>query len=170
MLVDNEFRALIKPMADALEASLDPVCVVDRQNHIVYLNAPMRSLLKATARSLAKTRKFCDLLKLAACEKSCRILHAIESGEKFRMDEAPAASAGGKMRVLIQAVPIRAEGGVAGAVITVRDTTGEILLQAKYHKSARIIEDLETQVKDLNEKYREMQERLRRAAMVRISK
>jgi transcriptional regulator with PAS, ATPase and Fis domain len=170
MLVDPNFRALIKSMNDALESSLDAVCVVDRQNQIAWLNPPMRAVLKATARSLKDNRKFCDLLKLAACDKGCKIMHVMESAEKLRLDEAPAATATGKMRVLLQAVPLQLEGKVVGAVINLRDTTGEILLQAKYHKSARMIEDLETQVQDLSEKFREMQERLRRAAIARISK
>jgi PAS domain-containing protein len=170
MLVDPAFRALLKPMTDALECSLDAVCVVDPDGKIAYLNPQMRALLKVTARTLKQSQKFCDLIKLAACEKSCRIAHVIASGERVRLDEAPAACGGRKMRVMIQAVPLRGEGKTLGAVITLRDTTGEILLQAKYHKSARMIEDLETQVRDLTDKFREMQERLRRAAVARISK
>jgi transcriptional regulator with PAS, ATPase and Fis domain len=173
MIVDANFRNLIEPMEVALECSLDPVCVVDRENRIVYINAPMRTLLKTNKRALQAGQKFCDVMKLAACAKSCCIVKVMESGEGLRLDETFATSPNGKMRVVLKAVPIRStdpQNGVAGALITVRDSTGEILLQAKYHKSSQIIAGLEQQLSDLGEKYRDMQERLRRAAYQRISK
>lgn len=159
---------IVKTLLPALEASLDPVCVVDHECRVVYMSQSMRSLLGVRPRDLAQKKPvFCDLITLTACKAKCRIEQVIQSGEAFRLDETPAVKGETKLRVGIKAAPLLP--GKLGAVIHLRDTSAEILLQAKYHKSLQIIEEKDLMILQLEEKVQALQRTLRNAAGSRIS-
>jgi PAS domain S-box-containing protein len=151
----------INPVIDALlttfDAVLDPLCVVNRENKIVHFNSAMKSFFGMTARELAKHHVFCDLLKLAACEKSCEVLKVIKSGKAVRLDETPASYKERKMRLLLKVVPLhdpRDPGKKApiGAIITLRDSTAEILVQAKYQKLLQLLEEKDDKILQMEER------------------
>lgn len=144
---DEKLKRVLELITPGLDASIDPVCVVDTANKILHLSASMKAFLSVRPRELSKGLVFCDLLKLSACESGCKILHTIKSGTNLRLDETPASRGDMKLRVVLKAVPLydpedKSETPI-GAIISVRDTTGEILVQAKYHKLMQIIEDEE---------------------------
>jgi hypothetical protein len=164
-------KAMLQTLKPALEASLDAVAMVDSSNRLVYANVAMRGLLGVSTQQLKKAPVFCDLLKLSVCVKSCEILGALKSGETLRLDETPASRRGEKLRVLLKAVPLFDLSGSdsksatkpVGALISVRDTTGEVLLQAKYHKILQMLADKEEQITDLLDRLNTLRGTLRRA-------
>lgn len=159
----KRYHAIVKTVMDA---SMDPVCIVDRQNQILHSNLPMRSFLGIRTRELGKKPVFCDLVKLSICEPGCQLRTVLDQGSVVRVDESPAARGTEKLRISLRAVPIYAGGErktPVGALITLRDTTGEILLQAKYHKLLEMMAAKDTKVAGLEERIRALRTALRRA-------
>lgn len=161
----KRFQAEMKP---AFDASLDPVCIVNTSNQILFYNLAMKSFLGLRNRELGKKLVFCDLLKLSVCEPSCQVKHLLQTGMPIRIDESPAAKGRDKLRLSLRAVPIldpeaKLNTPPLGAVITLRDTTGEILLQAKYHKLLELMVEKDAKIADLDEKLQAMRTALRRA-------
>jgi hypothetical protein len=164
----TNFKIIATLLKPALDASLDAIAIVDESNRIVYANVAMKNFLAVPARDFKKNPVFCDLVKFAACEKTCQMLHVIKSGEMVRLDETPAAKPNEKVRVLLKAVPLlnpedpNASAPI-GAIITVRDTTGEILLQAKYHKVMQLLGEKDTKINELMDRLNALRTALRRA-------
>lgn len=138
------YKLRLDKMKPALEAVLDPLCVVNHKNEVIYANLAMKGLLGLTGKDLKEYPVFCDRVKLPACEKECQIQHAIDSQEMLRLDETPSTKitpkGHDKMRAIVKVVPFT-EDQLKGAIITLRDTTGEVLLQAKYHKILQILQE-----------------------------
>ena len=141
-----------------LDSSLDAVAVVDSTNGIYYANSAMKSLLKLRPTDLKLHKKFCDCITLSLCEKKCQIMLMLESGKSFRFDESPSTLPCGpdpaKLRVSIRGVAVNygsenKKGGAIGGVVTLRDTSAEILVQAKYHKLAQMVEERDAHIEEL---------------------
>lgn len=145
---ESKLKSRISQMRPALDACLDPVGVVNAQNQIVYSNLPMRSLLGLSGKDLKSQPKFSDRFKIAGFEskggQKCPVAAALSQEELIRLDEAPAVRQGSKgaekLRVVLKVVPFEVE-GVTAAVVVLRDTTAEVLLQAKYHKILQVLQD-----------------------------
>lgn len=158
---DNlSLRNWIQTVAPILEGSLDAVAVVDDENRIQYANSAMKTILKLRPADLKKPKKFCEYIKLAICTKGCCIDDLFKTNKAFRHDESPAELAGDKtpkkkMRVVIHGVPLPVvlldieNPKVVGAVIMMRDSTAEVLVQAKYHKIAQTLAEREAEVEEL---------------------
>src|SRR5262249_14453869 len=120
--------------------------------------------LGLTGQQLKKEPCFCELLKLAACEKTCQVLEVLHSGEALRLDEAPAVKGSEKLRILLKVVPLfesaDRDNPPIGAFLTVLDTTGEVLLSAKYHKLIQVNADKDTKIAHLEEQVANLQSNL----------
>ncbi|HUP57129.1 MAG TPA: PAS domain-containing protein, partial [Bdellovibrionota bacterium] len=153
----------------AIDACMDPICVVDAGNRIVYFNLPMRSLLGVRPRQVQdKKICFCDIVKLAVCKPSCQIMEVLESGGSARFDETPATRGEDKFRLTLKATAFNQpgtgkKGPIMGAIISVRDVTGDFLVQAKYHKALQLLEQRDTRIAELEEKADTLRLALRRA-------
>lgn len=145
----------IETVIPVLESSLDAVAVVDSKNLIHYANSSMKTLLKLRPADLKTHKKFCDCITLSICANACRIETLITSGKSFRFDESPATLPTvpelTKLRILIRGAPIpeNKSSKNIGAVITLRDTSAEVLVQAKYHKLARMVEERDETIQEL---------------------
>jgi PAS domain-containing protein len=164
----GELQQLLALLRPALDASLDPVCVVNPSGEIIYADAAMRALLGLRARDLKSRKVFCNLLQLSSCQSGCKILHVLKGGGVLRLDEVPGVRKGEKLRVSLKAVPLRVPGAATGsapvgAIVTVRDSTAEILLQAKYHKLLAVIQQKDRRIEELQERIEALQATLRHA-------
>ncbi|MCM2323821.1 MAG: PAS domain-containing protein [Oligoflexia bacterium] len=167
-------KALIAAMKPALEASLDPVAVVDAQNRVAFCNAGMRSFLGLRGRDVSKAPVFCERVTLTDCEEGCKVLAAIQSGTAIRLDEIPAVRGGEKVRVSIAVVPFGADAGAesgkaVGAVLTLRDSSAEIVLQAKYHKVLELLAVRDAKLAELEEANKTLKLALRKARVSAIT-
>ena len=158
----------VQIMKTALEASLDAVCILDGDCRIIYLNPILRSLMGLRGREVAKKPIFCDKIVLTACKSGCKLEESLKKNEILRLDETPAEVNGNKIRLLLKALPIPAQPGKTdstappiGMIVSVRDTTAEILVQAKYHKLKMMVEErdmklveLQNEIKALRDSYR----------------
>ena len=149
----TETIAALKP---AMEACLDPMCVVDSKNRIAYLNEPMRELLGIKAKGKEQLC-FCEVVKLAVCKAGCQVEDVLESGESVRFDETPASRGSAKLRLNIQISPVKGtaktkKAAVAGALISVRDVTNDFLVQAKYLKALQLLEQRDSKIAELEDK------------------
>jgi hypothetical protein len=169
---DQQLNAAIRLMKPALEATLDGVCVVDASGRIVWLNLAMKNALGVRGRMLEEGLSFCDHIKLQACHEGCQIERMLKQGRAVRFDDAPARRVGEKasaketekMRIMLKATPIQGEGKkVIGGVIQFRDSTGEVLLQAKYHKLMLVVEEKDLEISALKRRVHTLMTSLRRA-------
>jgi transcriptional regulator with PAS, ATPase and Fis domain len=166
-MTDARLKKVLSGLKPFLEASLDPICVVDAAGKIAYVNLGMKNLLSLRGSDLKKGIEFCSTIKFAACQTECQIKHALSSSRPLRLDETPAQRGGEKLRVALKAVPLRdPEGeapGAIGAIIVLRDTTGEVILQAKYHKLMHVVGEKDLQIAELEGRIEKLQAVLRRA-------
>lgn len=164
----ERYKPILAAFKPALDASLEPVCVVNALSEIIYMNMPMKNFLGLRPRDLSSGAVLCDIVRLGACKQHCQILDVLRTGTPLRLDETPAEKRNQKLRLTIKAVPFY-EGGASrgtrplGAVVSLRDSTGEILLQAKYHKLLEVLEEKDEQVEELQERFRTIQKTLRGA-------
>jgi len=154
MVINNDprLKAVIALLKPALNASLDAICVVNFHNELAYMNIAMKNLLGSGAREFKKKPLFCDHLKLQLCSKSCQVQEAIKSGESISLHETTAVSKGNKLRLIFKLIPIydpeeSKKPAPIGAIISVRDTTAEVLLQAKYHKLIHLMTERDEVIK-----------------------
>lgn len=168
MAVDLKYGKLIKSLKPTLESSLDPVAILNSYQQIIYANLAMKNFLQLRARDLDAMPVFCNLVKLAACKDSCCIQQLMKSGKSVRLDEQPAQRGDEKLRILIKVVPVWEQGAAkyedpTGAIITLRDSTAELILQAKYHKLKAVMDEKDAQVRELQGRVEEMQLILKKA-------
>jgi sensor histidine kinase regulating citrate/malate metabolism len=171
----TELDSVVEALGPAIRSSLDAVCVVNERAEIVHMNRAAKALLGLRKSSSQKKPVFCGLLKLAACAGGCQIEKAIRKAQPFRLDEAPAALGDTKLRLTLQAVPVFAPGDskssqAIGAVINVRDTTAEVILQAKYHKVVDLLVERELTIAEQEDKIHSLQSTLKRAAVSRVAR
>ena len=145
-----------------INASLDAYCIVDKDTSILHSNFLMKSLLGLKPKDFQSKRKFSTLLELTENRSGCVVEKAIKKDDPIRFDETPATIGGKKFRLSIKITPFKDPDGdkkspALGAIIMLRDTTAELLTQAKYHKVAEQVAELEEQVV----KYKDMLVRLR---------
>jgi transcriptional regulator with PAS, ATPase and Fis domain len=169
MAIEPKFKEVLAGFKPAIDACMDPICVVDDKNRIVYFNLPMRSLLGIRPRQIKEKKIcFCDIVKLAVCKPSCQIMEVLESGISARFDETPATRGEDKFRLTLKVTSFQQpgtgkKGPVMGAIISVRDVTGDFLVQAKYHKALQLLEQRDSKIATLEEKAESLRQALRRA-------
>lgn len=137
----------------ALDACLDPICIVDRLNRITYANEPMRALLGLKS----GTPCFCEVVRLAVCKPVCQVQDVLEGGPAVRFDETPASRGAAKLRLNVQISPLRRspkskKGAAIGALISARDVTNDFLVQAKYLKALQLLEQRDSKIAELEDK------------------
>ncbi|HRK03241.1 MAG TPA: PAS domain-containing protein [Oligoflexia bacterium] len=141
-----------------LSGALDAVAVVDLRNQLAYANPSMKTLLKLRPSHLAGKKKFCDCITLSICAKKCQIEELIQTATAFRFDESPAVISSKadstKLRVNIRGVAVpnpdtKSSTKTIGAVITLRDTSADVLVQAKYHKLAELLKERDETIAEL---------------------
>lgn len=166
----KKYQQEVKP---AVDASMDAVCIIDTEGKLVYYNLVMKSFLSLKNRELTKQPSLGDLLKLTA-EGSSQLRELFEKGTMVRLDESPASRGKEKVRISFRAVPLydpakSLKGAPIGALITLRDTTGEILLQAKYHKLLEMMMEKDSKIADLEDRLKALRSSLRKARVDTIS-
>lgn len=168
MWTNDAFRNLMSQLIPLLEASLDPVAVLDQQGEIVYMDLAMKSALGLRGRELRKRLVFWEQLKLGVDgHESGRLKDVLKKGESFRADDLPAQRKGENLRVSLKAVPVHAHypanpGDVpVGAIVTLRDTTAEIMLQGKYHKARELLRDATAELAELRPRVERLENTLR---------
>ena len=161
--------ATVKPV---LDASLDAVCVIDPDKKVCYGNLAARTLLKLKSRELKSQPKLPDLLKMPT-EQNSQLGELLKEGIALRFDETPVSLAGEKARVSLRAVALRSgaksDSAIVGAVVNFRDSTAEIVLQAKYHKVMEILAAKDSKIADLEERLKQLRLSLRKARVDSIS-
>ena len=167
---EEALKGFISYSRPALQAVLDGICVLDCQHRVVYCNLAMKSLFGLSARALAQKPDFCSLIELSGCRHDrgkCCLNPVLEKGEELVFAETPAVRDGEKVRISLHAVPVLSVGRDTetplSAVVSLRDTTGEVLLQAKYHKLLELLEHKDEQLETVSTKLAELRERLVRA-------
>lgn len=168
---ESPLEALLRLWDPILESALDAVAAVDRSGKVVYCNNAMRTLLKLRPRQLNQGASIFDVLKFPS-QKVHPAQAVLDNGEPVRLDEAPAAIGEQKLRVSLKAVPARIprrdgatkaeDAPIVGVVIQVRDTSGEILVQAKYHKVMEKLSEKDDQIRKLEGKVRDLREKVAR--------
>ena len=143
---------------------MDPLCIVGQECEILHLNLAMRAVLGIKGRQRPASLDFCAFVKLSAFAEGCPVRRLIESGESVQHDQTPAVIAGHKMRILFRAVPFMtdSDGRVLAALIALRDTTGEVLLQAKYHKLKQMVAERDGTITILEEKLKRIRDTFRK--------
>jgi len=149
-------------IAAMLECTLDPACVLDHEGRIIACNPLMRNFLKLKPRELLKRPIFCDLVKLSICKEQCQIIDGIHKKKIVRADESPSSLGVSKYRLTLKGTPYPSNGN-PGMILTLRDTSAETILQAKYHKLQHLLEEEKRKNED-------MRERMRRSAMAHLTK
>lgn len=154
---------LLKSMAPAIEGSLDGICMLNRDCEIVYANAAARHLLKLRVRDIKLNKVFCDIIKLSCCSQNCQIDKSMKVKESIHFDELPVVLNDHKMRIMLKGIPLfgRKDSDPVGILLTIRDTTAEVLVQAKYHKLAVIMKEKQEEIDELKAKLRRLFEAMR---------
>jgi transcriptional regulator with PAS, ATPase and Fis domain len=156
--------AEVKPM---FAASLDPVVLLDAECKIVHASASMRKVLGLKGKDAGVGAKFCDQITLSICAKGCKIQEVLRTGHAFRLDEVPASRGDEKLRLIVSAAPVMggADKKAIGAIVSVRDTTAEVLLQAKYHKVMQMLGSKDDEINELAKRLDTLRQTLRDAAV-----
>ena len=148
---------------------MDAVAFVNNGCGIVHADASMKNLLEIKPRDLSAQRKFCDFFKLSVGDDKCQIEEAMRTGEILRFDECAAFKREKqKLRVSIKIVPFfkpgedNEKGTLQGAIITLRDTSAELLTQAKYHKLVELNEKKDLAISALDAKIKALRQRMSR--------
>ena len=148
---------------------MDAVAFVNNGCGIVHADAAMKNLLGIKPRDMSAQRKFCDFLKLAVGDDVCQVEEAMRTGEPLRFDECAAFKRESqKLRVSIKVVPFfkpgedSDKGTLQGAIVTLRDTSAELLTQAKYHKLLEMFEEKKQAITSLEDQLRKLRQRMNR--------
>jgi len=169
--MDAALKKIVDNLKPALDASLDPACILDTSGKIVSFNFSMKGFLVIPARELKKNLVLTDLIKLTVPNENSTIAHLLKTGEQIKLDETPATRGDTKLRILFRAValfdPDKPKSLPIGALITLRDSTGEVLLQAKYHKVSELLHEREVQVSELETKLESFRTALRNARTIK---
>lgn len=169
--MDNSLKVTITLFKPAFEASLDAVAVLGQDCRVRYANSSMRMLLGLTGRELARAPIFCECITLAACAARCEIQKVADGGKSLRIDESPAErgpKGEDKMRVSLKALPLYYPGKQKGplplgVIVSARETTGEILLHAKYHRAMLLMQEKDQEIMELSDRLKLKEDVLRRS-------
>lgn len=160
----TENQALLRSL---LEGSIDPCALLDNHGHIIYANAAMRTMIGLRGKSSQTTKKkFLELIKIKDDRVIAFFKMAEDSPMERRYDEVPAELKSEKIRVCFKArvLKVSRNSPALGILVTLRDTTGEVLLQAKYHKSLEMLQMKDDKILALEEKITLLQRTLRHAS------
>lgn len=159
-------KDFVKSLKMAIEVSLDPVLIVDTEMRIIYFNTAFKALTQLTRRELATGTDFLKLIRFGGGVQSQRMRNVVEKSEVMRLDEAPAEVGKRKIRVTMKAVPVfdpdDPEKEPIGALVAIRETTGEVLVQAKYHKIRQLLEEKDLAIDDLRDQLHRLRDSYRR--------
>lgn len=153
MDVEKKFQELWEQWSPVIQVSMDGICLIDHEAKIIRCNQVMMNILGIRKRELSHGVVFTRYFKLAAKDDICPIAEVICSGKAISLDEVPAEIDKKKLRVLLRGMPVFSyslKGDLPiGALISLRDTTGEILVQAKYHKAIQLLEEKDRELLDI---------------------
>jgi PAS domain S-box-containing protein len=147
----ESYKSFIKMVTPILESSLDPIALVDDQVRVIYASPSMRQLIGLQARDLKKGVSLSVYFQLDADKSQVFWKDFFSKMESQRLDEVPASGNGIKMRVQFKAVPLMLN-EMKGAVISIRDTSPEIIMQAKYKRLKQMVAEREEVIAELEEK------------------
>jgi hypothetical protein len=142
-----------RPYLPLLDASLDACALLSTEGHVLQVNSAMKVFLALEARALLRSAKplLTELLQFTGKPDSFPMGEALL--QPLREDELPVQhrKTGERHRLLLGATPIRAPGtGLPeGLFLTLRDSTAEILLQAKYTKLLQMLDQKNEEIADL---------------------
>ncbi|MBN19961.1 MAG: hypothetical protein CL678_01650 [Bdellovibrionaceae bacterium] len=154
----------VKKSQFVIDHSIDPVAVLDTSGTIIYLNQPMKTFLGFRSKNRAIGLKIHEVFKLNDKTAEHRIKDSYTQGDSFKLHEIPATSGERKVRVSIHCAPIKENGEIVGGYTTLRDTSSEFLVQAKYHKVIHLNETQKIEIENLQDRVKKLQTTLRKAA------
>lgn len=166
--MENSIKVTITLFKPVFESSLDAMAVLDGDCRVKYANAQMRSLLGLSGREVTRSPVFCECIRLADCTPKCLVSKVMQTGKSLRLDEAPAERGDTKMRVSLNVVPFHYPGKQKGStplglIVSARETTGEILLQAKYHRAILMLQEKDREIAAMHERVKEKEDLMRRS-------
>ncbi len=138
MPMDEKIEKYIHQCKSILASTLDPLCIVDKSNHIVYFNSLMQVFLEINSKELRESPKFCDLLKHEICSASCQIMEAcVQKGEKIEHNCTLGKKNNQAVKLRMHVEPLynlelNEKNEIMGAIIQIRDITAEETLGQKY--------------------------------------
>lgn len=143
-----EFLESFRRISDVV---IDAFFVVDRQGGIVEYN---RAFFAMFPRQVARKLKGMSAEEAVLLERNVA-KECMESERHVRLDEIPLRVKGSEeeYRVILSGIPLPdAQGGVAGALVILRNVTDEAMMQVKYQEmletEARERERLVEQIQD----------------------
>ena len=151
MLADQKIDRLIELAKPFVDTSLDPLCIVDNSNKIVYFNHELRVLFDLDPKDLRANPCFCDILKMDICNNSCQLEEVLKQGVTISHECISAKLRNKETRIKIKVFPIKNfelnsenPGGDSkiGAVIQIRDLSQQILTESKYRILVRYAAEL----------------------------
>lgn len=139
-----------------LEILIDAYCVVDKNNQVVAFNPAFMDLSGENYRKILKIGNFCELVKTEVCPHQCPSMQAMQFKKSIRLDELQGVSKSyPTLQMIVSSVPISSsEGGIEGALVTIRNVSAESELQKKYddRKKESVVDGL---TKLFNKKFAE---------------
>jgi hypothetical protein len=141
-------------LTPSFEAFLDAVCLTDANGIVLHANPAMRILLDLQTKQINRSPgpRFQNFITLPMVANNNPFNPSIFEKGTFRLDETPATKSNGeKARVLLLVTQVRDTENheIVGHFVNIRDTTAEILLQAKYVKLQQILERKEAELQEL---------------------
>ena len=145
------------PTQPAILADLPGVTALDRTSMNAFEDRAFVDALKKTGRK----RLIVGGLHTEIC-LTFAMIEALKAGTAYHLSETPAARKGEKLRISIKMSGIVPNGNSSeGAVLTLRDTTAEIVLHAKYHKSMSLLEENREKLAETEDKLSALRRSLR---------
>lgn len=158
-MIDDNLKILLKSLIPAIEASLDCICITDASGRIVHYNSLFKTTTQLRVRELSKAPLFDQVFRFNDGEgKKFSLPGLTRTGEAVKLDETPIQIKSDKgtlkIRGLLRIIPLEHSGQVIGTMVSLRDTTAELLLQAKYKKIQDQLVKKEADITQLREKVR----------------
>jgi len=158
---DEELKKVLRLITPLLDGALESIAIVDTTGVIIYANRSMKNLLGLKGKTIRGKPRFTSRVELTDCKGFDPLLEVIKTGETYQEDQTPAIINKEKKRVLIKALSLKDvdnSENIVGAIVTLRDDTGEILLSAKYQKVLKENEELRNKVERLQLKIEGLKE------------
>ncbi|HKE20129.1 MAG TPA: ATP-binding protein [Kofleriaceae bacterium] len=154
-------RALLEPVRELLEGSIDAAVILDRERRVLYYNRAYEATCRLRGRELARRvadgARCYELFSLEVCASACVGCRAREARRPLRVDEIRAVRGDGEeLTFIVSAVPL----GDDYIVESYRDVTAEMRIQRRL----KVLLETERRAKgDLEEMVEERTRELRQA-------
>ena len=157
--------ALLEPVRELLEGSIDAAVILDRDRRILYYNRAYEATCSMRGRELARRVeegvRCYEVFALEVCQTACVGCRAREAGRALRVDEIRAVRGDGEeLTFIVSAVPL----GDGYIVESYRDVTAEMRIQRRLkvllERERRAKGDLEEMVEERTRELRQAQAHL----------